>query len=108
MKDQGRKATSSQSRFAVRYDCGTFVMKWMELLDPTKLNRCKKYDIEDWTSEQLQDFRNEMISEILLGKSNKLSQKALEGALGITIHRPSVALQSPYVQLNTEELNKLN
>ncbi|MED6205712.1 hypothetical protein PIB30_020331 [Stylosanthes scabra] len=83
-------------------------MKWIELLDPKKLNRCKKYDIEDWTSEELQDFRNEMISEILLGKSNKLSQKALEGALGITIHRPSATLQSPYVQLNTEELNKLN
>ncbi|MED6183786.1 hypothetical protein PIB30_040913 [Stylosanthes scabra] len=90
------------------YDCGTFVMKCMELLDPTKLDASKKYDIEDWTSEQLQDFRNEMISEILLDKSNKLSQKAIEGALGTTIHKPSATLQSPYVQVTTEELNKLN
>ncbi|MED6107137.1 hypothetical protein PIB30_011152 [Stylosanthes scabra] len=46
--------------------------------------------------------------EILVGKSNMLSQKAIEGALGTTIHRPSAALQSPYVQVTMEELNKLN
>ncbi|MED6212484.1 hypothetical protein PIB30_083757 [Stylosanthes scabra] len=50
-------------------------MKWMELLDPTKLDGCKKYDIEDWTSEQLQDFRNEMISESSSAKATNSVKK---------------------------------
>ncbi|MED6140354.1 hypothetical protein PIB30_092358 [Stylosanthes scabra] len=70
-----------------RYDCGTFVMKRME--------------------EQLQEFMNEIISEILLSKSNKLIGKAIPGVIDATIHKPSAALQSPYVQVTTEELNKL-
>ncbi|MED6138153.1 hypothetical protein PIB30_071601 [Stylosanthes scabra] len=44
------------------------------------------------TQEQLQDFRNEIISEILLSKSNKLVQNAIQGAIWTTIHRPSAAL----------------
>ncbi|MED6218387.1 hypothetical protein PIB30_026350 [Stylosanthes scabra] len=47
-------------------------MAWMEVLNPTRLDAHKKYEIEDWTSEKLQEFRNEIISEILLSKSNKL------------------------------------
>ncbi|MED6125534.1 hypothetical protein PIB30_069364 [Stylosanthes scabra] len=52
--------------------------------------------------EQLQEFRNEIISEILLSKSNKLILKAIAGAIETTIHKPSAALQSPNVQVTTE------
>ncbi|MED6192894.1 hypothetical protein PIB30_014229 [Stylosanthes scabra] len=31
------------------YDCAVFVMKWMELIDPTKLHGCCTYDIEQRT-----------------------------------------------------------
>ncbi|MED6121892.1 hypothetical protein PIB30_034424 [Stylosanthes scabra] len=89
------------------FDCGTFVMKWMEVLDPTKLDANEKYNIEDWTTEKLQEFRNELISEIILSKSNKLIEDAIQGAMEKTIHKPSAALQSPYVQVTTEELKKL-
>ncbi|MED6164190.1 hypothetical protein PIB30_087301, partial [Stylosanthes scabra] len=89
------------------FDCGTFVMKWMEVLDPTKLAANKKYDIEDWTTEKLEEFRNEIISAIILSKSNKLIEGAIQGAMETTIHKPSAALQSPYVQVTTEELKKL-
>ncbi|MED6172040.1 hypothetical protein PIB30_046487 [Stylosanthes scabra] len=90
------------------FDCGTFVMKWMEMLDPTKLDGNEKYDIEDWTTEKLQEFRNQIISEIILSKSNKLIKEAIQGAMRITIHKPSAALQSPYTQVTTEELKKFN
>ncbi|MED6141422.1 hypothetical protein PIB30_103233, partial [Stylosanthes scabra] len=43
------------------YDCGTFFMKWMEVLDPTKLDAHSKYPIDDWNTEDLQGFRNEII-----------------------------------------------
>ncbi|MED6173720.1 hypothetical protein PIB30_062296 [Stylosanthes scabra] len=94
------------------FDCGTFVMKWMEVLDPTKLDANKKiYDIEDWTTsemhEKLQEFRNEIVSEIILSKSNKLIEGAIQGAMETTIHKHLAALQSPYVQVTMEELKKL-
>ncbi|MED6192087.1 hypothetical protein PIB30_006912 [Stylosanthes scabra] len=58
-------------------------------------------------SEIEEQIRNEIISEILQNKSNKLVQNAIQGEIGTTIHRSSAALQSPYVQVTTEELNKL-
>ncbi|MED6202542.1 hypothetical protein PIB30_106649 [Stylosanthes scabra] len=77
------------------------------VLDPTKLAANKKYEIEDWTTDKLEEFRNEIISAIILSKSNKLIEGAIQGAMERTIHKPSAALQSPYVQGTTEELKKL-
>ncbi|MED6112991.1 hypothetical protein PIB30_066912 [Stylosanthes scabra] len=91
-----------------RYDCGTFVMKWMEVLDPTKLDAHSKYPIEDWSTEDLQGFRNEIIWQIILSKQNLHIQKAIQGAIETTIHKPSATLRSPYVQVNTDELKKLS
>ncbi|MED6199929.1 hypothetical protein PIB30_080443 [Stylosanthes scabra] len=83
-------------------------MKWMELLDPTKLDARIKYPIDDWSTEDHERFRNEIIWQIILSKDNLHVQKAIQGAIDTTIHKPSTALQSPYVQVNTEELKKLN
>ncbi|MED6121965.1 hypothetical protein PIB30_035203 [Stylosanthes scabra] len=58
-------------------------------------------------AEKLQEFRNEIISGIILSKSNKLIKGAIHGAMETTIHKPSAALQSPYVQVTMEELKKL-
>ncbi|MED6136304.1 hypothetical protein PIB30_054791 [Stylosanthes scabra] len=90
------------------YDCGTFVMKWMEVLDPTKLDAHSKYPIEDWSTEDLQGFRNEIIWQIILSSQNLHIQKAIQGAIETTIHKLSAALRSPYVQVNTDELKRLS
>ncbi|MED6113823.1 hypothetical protein PIB30_074431 [Stylosanthes scabra] len=37
------------------YDYGTFVMKWMEVLDPTKLDAHSKYPIDDWSTRTFKD-----------------------------------------------------
>ncbi|MED6174497.1 hypothetical protein PIB30_069586 [Stylosanthes scabra] len=89
------------------YDCGTFVMKWMEVLDPSKLDAHSRYPIEDWSTEDLQRFRNDIIWQIILSSQNLLIQKAIQGAIETTIHKPSAVLQIPYVQVNTDELKKL-
>ncbi|MED6151102.1 hypothetical protein PIB30_079077 [Stylosanthes scabra] len=89
------------------YDCGTFVMKWMEVLDPTKLDAHSRYPIEDWSTEDLQRFRNDIIWKIILSPQNLHIQKAIQGAIETTIHKPSAALRSPHVQVNTDELKKL-
>ncbi|MED6141274.1 hypothetical protein PIB30_101699 [Stylosanthes scabra] len=82
-------------------------MKWMEVLDPTKLDAHSKYPIEDWSTEDLQWFRNDIIWQIILSSQNLHIQKAIQGAIETTIHKPSAALRSLYVQVNTDELKKL-
>ncbi|MED6190373.1 hypothetical protein PIB30_105213, partial [Stylosanthes scabra] len=57
--------------------------------------------------EDLQRFRNDIIWQIILSSQNLHIQKAIQGAIDITIHKPSAALRSPYVQVNTDELKKL-
>ncbi|MED6148806.1 hypothetical protein PIB30_056377, partial [Stylosanthes scabra] len=89
------------------YDCGTFVMKWMEVLDPTKLDAHSRYPIEDWSTEDLQRFRNDVIWQIILSSQNLHIQKVIQGAIETTIHKPSAVLRSPYVQVNRDELKKL-
>ncbi|MED6225462.1 hypothetical protein PIB30_093937 [Stylosanthes scabra] len=87
-----------------RYDIGTFVMKWMEVIEPTQLDATKPYLIDAWSTEELQKFRKEIIWKIILSKENLYVQKAIDGAISTTIHRPSAALQSPYVQVSTGDL----
>ncbi|MED6161938.1 hypothetical protein PIB30_065578 [Stylosanthes scabra] len=55
-------------------------------------------------AEELQKFRKEIIWQIILSKENLYIQKAIDGAISTTIHRPSAVLQSPYVQVSTEDL----
>ncbi|MED6174314.1 hypothetical protein PIB30_067941 [Stylosanthes scabra] len=86
------------------FDYGTFVMKWMEVIDPTWIDPTKPYLIDAWSTEDLQKFRKEMIWQIILSKENLYVQKAIDGAKFTTIHRPSAALQSPYVQVSTRDL----
>ncbi|MED6114058.1 hypothetical protein PIB30_076662 [Stylosanthes scabra] len=57
---------------AVSYDCGIFVMKYMELIDPKKLDAKKAYHIESWTTEELQQFRDKYISRMLFSEENLL------------------------------------
>ncbi|MED6186977.1 hypothetical protein PIB30_071991 [Stylosanthes scabra] len=64
-------------------------MKWMEVLDPTKLDANEKYDIEDLTTEKLQEFRNEIISEIISAKATNSLKKPYRGQW----RRPSTNLQ---------------
>ncbi|MED6115755.1 hypothetical protein PIB30_093747 [Stylosanthes scabra] len=78
------------------FDCGTFVMKWMEVIDPTQIDPIKPYPIEAWSTVDLQGFRKEIIWKIVLSEENLYVQKAIDGAISTTIHRPSTALQSPY------------
>ncbi|MED6154850.1 hypothetical protein PIB30_000354 [Stylosanthes scabra] len=56
------------------------------------------------SAEDFQKFRKEMIWKIILSKDNLYIQKEIDGAIAKTIHRPSAALQSPYVQVSTGDL----
>ncbi|MED6219380.1 hypothetical protein PIB30_035298 [Stylosanthes scabra] len=56
------------------HDCGVYIMKWMELIDPTVLKECsssnKEYNIETWTEPKLDEFRKDIVAKIMLSESN--------------------------------------
>ncbi|MED6201328.1 hypothetical protein PIB30_093871 [Stylosanthes scabra] len=61
------------------FDCTVFVMKWMELIDPTILAGCcndnKKYNIEQWTEEEDRDQDNLEQGKFVESKINKGSTR---------------------------------
>ncbi|RYR36390.1 hypothetical protein Ahy_A09g041351 [Arachis hypogaea] len=39
------------------YDCGIYMMKWLETIDPRKIKSGKRYKYKAWTQEEIDDFR---------------------------------------------------
>ncbi|MED6139067.1 hypothetical protein PIB30_080389 [Stylosanthes scabra] len=92
-------------------DCGVYIMKWMELLDATTLLSCYefkvRYNLEEWGQDKLDGFRREIVAKLILSKENTLRVEAINQAnmMGCQT-KPSAALQSPYVQVSTAEIEK--
>ncbi|MED6172679.1 hypothetical protein PIB30_052257 [Stylosanthes scabra] len=82
------------------YDCAVFVMKWMELIDPTKLHGCCTYDIEQWTDPILIKFRK----KIILSKENTMRSDAIRATHEMRRTKPSAALRSPFLPFSTPDL----
>ncbi|MED6115712.1 hypothetical protein PIB30_093293 [Stylosanthes scabra] len=92
-------------------DCGVYFMKWMELLDAAMLSSCYaykvRYNLEEWGQDKLDGFRREMVAKLILSKENTLRVEAISQANKMGRQtKPFAALQSPYVQVSTAELEK--
>ncbi|MED6150370.1 hypothetical protein PIB30_071633 [Stylosanthes scabra] len=104
-------------------DCGVYVMKWMKLLDVAALSAAHtfkiQYNIEEWNEDQLDQFRKEIVSKLIMSKDNTLNVNAINQVLNMTREaiteartrigrqpKPSAALKSPYVQVTTAKLYK--
>ncbi|MED6146619.1 hypothetical protein PIB30_036207 [Stylosanthes scabra] len=104
-------------------DCGVYVMKWMELLDPAALSAAfifkLQYSIEEWSQARLDEFKKEIVSKLIMSEENTLSVEAINQASNMTLEaiteakkkmgrqtKPSATLKSPYVQVSTSELAK--
>ncbi|MED6212622.1 hypothetical protein PIB30_085272 [Stylosanthes scabra] len=104
-------------------DCGVYVMKWMELLDAAALSAAYtfklRYSIEEWSQDQLDQFRKEIVSKLIMSKDITLNVEAINQAMNMTPEaiteaktkmggqpKPSAALKSPYLQVSTTELEK--
>ncbi|MED6108843.1 hypothetical protein PIB30_027932 [Stylosanthes scabra] len=86
------------------YDCAVFMMKWMELIDPTKLHGCCTYDIEQWTDPMLMEFRKKLVAKIILSKENTKRSDAIRAAHEMRRTKPSAALRSPFLPFSTPDL----
>ncbi|MED6210754.1 hypothetical protein PIB30_067068 [Stylosanthes scabra] len=89
-------------------DCGVFVMKWMELIDPTVLaDYCeadKGYNIEKWAEPKLDAFRKQIVAKIVLSKDNEKRMETIRQLNEMRNIRPTAVLRSPYVQVSSADL----
>ncbi|MED6112522.1 hypothetical protein PIB30_062481 [Stylosanthes scabra] len=95
-------------RFPNETDCGVFVMKWMELIDPTGLTASceanKGYNIDKWGEPKLEEFRKEIVAKIILSKDNKKKMETIRILNDMRNIRPAAVPQSPYVQVSSADL----
>ncbi|MED6149165.1 hypothetical protein PIB30_059869 [Stylosanthes scabra] len=82
-------------------DCGIFVMKWMELIDPTGLAASceanKGYNIDKWGEPKLDEFRKQIVAKILLSKDNEKRMETIRLLNKMRNIRPAAVFRSPYV-----------
>ncbi|MED6158182.1 hypothetical protein PIB30_030464 [Stylosanthes scabra] len=86
------------------HDCAVFVMKWMELIDPTKLAGCCTYDIEQWTEPMLNEFRKKIVTKIIMSKENSMRADAITAVQNMRVARPGASLRSPFMSFSTPDL----
>ncbi|MED6195090.1 hypothetical protein PIB30_034741 [Stylosanthes scabra] len=71
------------------HDCGVYIMKWMELIDPIP---------------KLDEFRKDIVEKIMLSESNAWRMETMRKANGIRDTRPAAVLRSPYLQVSSVDL----
>ncbi|MED6224174.1 hypothetical protein PIB30_081396 [Stylosanthes scabra] len=80
-------------------DYGVFVMKWMELIDPTGLAASceanKGYNIDKW---------GEIVAKILLSKDNEKKMETIRLFNKMRNIKPAAVLRSPYIQVSSTDL----
>ncbi|MED6136809.1 hypothetical protein PIB30_059230 [Stylosanthes scabra] len=94
----------NQMKLTVEY----FVMKLMELIDPTVFADCceadKGYNTEKWAEPKLDEFRKQIVAKIMLSKGNEKRMDTIRQLNEIRNIRPVAVFRSPYVQVSSADL----
>ncbi|MED6181854.1 hypothetical protein PIB30_023215 [Stylosanthes scabra] len=86
------------------YDCGVHVLKYLEVVNPLELNK-KSYKVPAFSQEQLNEYREEIVKRILLNNDNFYKVEAVQATVPRQKQsRPSRHIQSPFVQLNSSDI----
>ncbi|MED6113140.1 hypothetical protein PIB30_068083 [Stylosanthes scabra] len=76
----------------------------MEIVKSNDLGK-KSFRVLVWSKEQLEDFREQIVERILCDGNNVFIEDVREAAKPNARHpRPSRAIQSPYIQLQSGDL----
>ncbi|MED6168402.1 hypothetical protein PIB30_011292 [Stylosanthes scabra] len=78
------------------------------MVNPTELGK-KTYKIPPWSEDEPSEFREQIVEYILLYHDNFYKSKVVQTSEPKQrASRPSCALQSPYMQLNSSDLESGN
>ncbi|KAL4275437.1 hypothetical protein AHAS_Ahas20G0107100 [Arachis hypogaea] len=87
------------------YDCGIYVMKWLEIIDPQKIKSGKRYKYRVWTQGEIDSFRYQYGPHILLHEMNKIRDQVIWESKAIRLPKPSATLSSPYCKFISGDLD---
>ncbi|RYR16202.1 hypothetical protein Ahy_B04g073197 [Arachis hypogaea] len=85
------------------YDCAVYVMKWMEIIEPENIKK-GKYQWDNWPQEEVDHYRVEYASRILLSEMNTQRDRAIRESSAIRLSKPSSILLSPFCQINSADI----
>ncbi|MED6152416.1 hypothetical protein PIB30_091883 [Stylosanthes scabra] len=86
------------------FDCGVYVLKYMEIVNPSLLGK-RNFTVPVWTEDELQQFREEFVECLLFDGDNFFRQQALKVSNPVSRHHiPFAALQSLYIRLQSADL----
>ncbi|RYR04530.1 hypothetical protein Ahy_B06g084288 [Arachis hypogaea] len=85
------------------YDCAVYVMKWMEIIEPENIKK-GKYQWDNWPEEEVDHYRVEYASRILLSEMNTQRDRAIRESSAIRLSKPSSILLSPFCQINSADI----
>ncbi|MED6105886.1 hypothetical protein PIB30_000014 [Stylosanthes scabra] len=78
------------------HDCGIYVLKYMDIVNPSLLGK-RNFTVPVWTEAELQQFREQYTERILYHSDNYFRFKTIKASNSVTRKvKPSTALQSPY------------
>ncbi|KAL4305462.1 hypothetical protein AHAS_Ahas16G0080700 [Arachis hypogaea] len=85
------------------YDCAIYIMKWLELIEPENIKRTK-YEWDNWPQDEVDHYRVEYASRILLSEMNKERDQAIRASNAIRLSKPSSVLLSLFCQINSTDI----
>ncbi|MED6197495.1 hypothetical protein PIB30_056962 [Stylosanthes scabra] len=97
-------------RFALRFvdvpkqpnptDCGVYVMKWMQLIEGAALSAAHTfqlpYNIEEWSQDQLDQFRKDIVAKVIMSMENTLNVEAIKQASNMTMEVSTAELEKKH------------
>ncbi|MED6116862.1 hypothetical protein PIB30_104254 [Stylosanthes scabra] len=97
---------NSEPRLGDRNKLNRFA--YMDIVNPSHLGR-KNFNVPVWGEDELQRFREEFVERILYDGDNYYRHQAIKASNTPARHpKPSTALQSPYTQMQSADLESGN
>ncbi|RYR50396.1 hypothetical protein Ahy_A07g036992 [Arachis hypogaea] len=86
------------------YDCATYVIKWLEIIQPENVKR-GKYEYDNWTQDEVDHYKVEYTFRILFHEMIQDKAEAIRGTDAIRLSKPSSLLLSPYCQIDSNDID---
>ncbi|MED6185333.1 hypothetical protein PIB30_055991 [Stylosanthes scabra] len=86
----GAQPLLKKQTIALQLSCGVYVMKWMELNEVAALSAAAHtfklpHSIEEWSQDQLDQFRKDIVAKLIMSKENTLNVEAIKQASNMTL-----------------------
>nr|XP_025692813.1 uncharacterized protein LOC112795070 [Arachis hypogaea] len=85
------------------YDCGLFVIKWVEMWNPSSIE-INVSNMPEWDEFECVNLRKQLVIQMLTSLSNALLKDVINKSEKYRVVKPTPAQSSPYIVCNTDEL----